>query len=95
MAVPMVKVRQMRVAVAYRFVAVPMRVRLGTLVALMGVAVMHVVNMAVVMLDGLVHVFMLVPFGQRDPRAKSRQGERYSERGRERFTQQRDRDRCA
>ncbi len=68
MPVAMVQVRQMRVRVSQRRMLVPVRVRLGALVAAVRVLVMLVVGVAVTVGHVLVPVLVCVPLRQYQPR---------------------------
>ncbi len=63
MRVPVVQVRVVRVAVVQRFMAMPMAMWL-THRLVMRVLVMLVVDVAVFMLDGVMHVHMAMPLGE-------------------------------
>ena len=66
MAMPVVQVGVMRVGVAQRRVAVPMRMRFADR-PIMRVPVVRVVPMAVLVLERLVRMLVLVPFDQMHP----------------------------
>jgi hypothetical protein len=66
MAVPVMQVGVMRMGVAQRRVAVPMRMRFADR-PVMRVPVMRVVPMAVLMFERLVRMLVLVAFGEMQP----------------------------
>ena len=66
MAVPVMQVRVVRMGVAQRRVAVPMRMRFADR-PLMRVPVVRVMSVAVLVLERLVRMLMLVTFGQMHP----------------------------
>ena len=68
----MVDVRVMRMLVSQRFMPVPVRMRLGHR-PLVHMAMMVVVDVAVLMLDRLMRVVVLMAFGQMQPEAKRHQ----------------------
>ena len=68
----MMDVRVVRMPVPKRFVPVPVRMRLCRR-SFVSMAMMVVVEMAVLVLDRLVPVFMGVPFGQMQPDAERHQ----------------------
>jgi hypothetical protein len=63
MAVPVMQVGVMRMGVAQRRVAVPMRMRFADR-PVMGVPVMRVVSMAVLVFERLVRMLVLVALGE-------------------------------
>jgi hypothetical protein len=67
MPVAMVQVGQMRVRVGQRWMLVPVRMRLGALVAAVRVLVMFVVGVAVTVGHVLVSVHVCVPLRQYQP----------------------------
>jgi hypothetical protein len=66
MAVPVMKIRIMRMGVDYRLMAVPMRMRLDDR-SIVLVLMMLIMEMAVFMFERVVLVFMLVPFSKMHP----------------------------
>ena len=66
MAVPVMQVGVMRMGVAQRRVAVPMRMRLADR-PVMRVPVMRIVPMAVLVFERLVRMLVLVAFGEMHP----------------------------
>jgi hypothetical protein len=66
---PMVDVRVVGMPVPKRVMPVPVRMRLCHR-SFVGMAMMGVVEMTLLVLDCLVHVFMGVPFGQMQPDAE-------------------------
>lgn len=68
----MVDVRVVRMPVPKRFMPVPMGMRLRHH-SFVGVLMMRIVEMAVLVLDWLVRVFMGMPFGQMQPDAERHQ----------------------
>ena len=72
MLMAMVDVRVMRMLVSKRFMPVPVRMRLGHR-ALVHMAMMVVVDVAVLVLDRLVCMVMGMPFGQMQPDAERHQ----------------------
>ena len=66
MAMPVVQVGVMRMGVAQRRVAVPMRMRLADR-PVVRVPVVRVVSMAVLVFERLVRMLVLVPFGEMHP----------------------------
>lgn len=79
MPMAMMQIRIMRVFVAERRVAVPMRMRLGHR-AVMDMAVVVVMAVKMIVLDGIVHMIMFVAFGQMQPQADPHQESRSQER---------------
>ena len=75
MPVAMMQVRKMRVAMAHRDMAVAMRMRFRAFVAAMRVLMMSVMDVAMLMVHGLVLVLMPVPLGKDEPSARGGQGE--------------------
>jgi hypothetical protein len=70
--VAVMKVWIVRMPVTERLMPVPVRMRLGDH-AFVRVLMMGIVDMAVFVLDRLMHVVMLMAFGQMQPEAKSHQ----------------------
>ena len=66
MAMPVMQVRVMRMRVAQRRVAVPMRMRFADR-PVMRVPVMRVVSMAVLVFERLVRMLVLMAFGEMHP----------------------------
>ena len=76
----MVQVRQMRMGMRHRRMLVPVRVRLGTLVAAVRVLVMLIVDMPMAVHQILVRVRVGVPLGKHEPRGGNHQCKRDAER---------------
>jgi hypothetical protein len=68
----MVDVRVVRMPVPKRFMPAPVRMRLRHR-SFVSMVMMRIVEMAVLVLDCLVHVFMGMPFGQMQPDAERHQ----------------------
>lgn len=85
MPVAMVQVREVRMAVAQRCMAVRVRMRLGPLLALMLVLMVGIIDVAMLVVRRLVLVLVSMPLGQGKPGAERRQRECGDERGRQWF----------
>ena len=72
----MVQVRQMGMGMLHRRMLVPVRVRLGTLVAAVRVLVMLIVDMPMTVHRVLVRVVVGVPLGKYEPRRGNHQRKR-------------------
>jgi hypothetical protein len=80
----MVDVRIVRMPVPKRFMPVPVRMRLRHRSSV-SVLMMRIVEMAVLVLDRLVRVFMRMPFGQMQPDAERHQQARNDQLRRDRL----------
>jgi hypothetical protein len=85
MAVAMVQIGKMRMAMTHRDMAMAMRMRFGAFVAAVRVLVVRVVNVAMLVLHGLMLVLMSVPLGEDEPGAAGGQGEGCGERASQRL----------
>jgi hypothetical protein len=87
----MMQVGVVRVLVVQGLVPMPMGVRLGRgLAGRLRVAMVLVVDVAVLVLQQLVDVLVLVPLGQMQPEAGGHQGARDQDTGRQRVAQEQD-----
>src|ERR1700722_2750777 len=87
----MVDVRVVGMPVSKRFMTVPVRMRLCHR-SFVSMAMMLVVEMAVLVLDCVVYVFMGMPFGQMQPDAERHQQARNDQLRRDRLGEQGNRD---
>lgn len=74
----MMQIRVMRMFVPHRLVFMPMRMRLGYMTVMM-MLVMFVVHMPVFVRERFVKMFVLMPFGEMQPKPKSHQQRRESQ----------------
>ena len=88
----MVDVRVVRMPVPKRFMPVPVRMRLHHRSFVSVVMMMRIVEMAVLVLDCLVQVFMGMPFGQMQPDAERHQQTRDDQLRSDRLAQEANRD---
>ena len=84
---PVMQIRQVRMAVRERLVLVRVRMRLGSLVAAVRMLMVRVVRMQVPVLQGFVPVRVPMLLGEHQPGRNEHQQKRRGEAGRQRLAQ--------